>query len=50
MDTLMHYFEITAKKAATNTATEIRSSHFPKRLQSIIDAITVCINGQVFEI
>ena len=49
MDTLMHCFEITTKKAATNTATEIRSSHFPRNLQSIIDTITVFINGQVFD-
>jgi len=49
MDTLMHYFEITTTKAATNTATEIRSTFFPRNSASIIDTITVFINGQVFE-
>lgn len=49
IDTLMAYFEITTTKAATNTANEIRSSHFPRNSASIIDTITVFINGQVFE-
>ena len=49
MDTLMHYFEITTTKAGTNTATEIRASCFPRNSASIIDTITVFINGQVFE-
>jgi hypothetical protein len=49
MDTLMHYFEITSTKAGTNTATEIRASCFPRNSASIIDTITVFINGQVFE-
>jgi hypothetical protein len=49
MDTLMHYFEITTTKSGTNTATEIRSTFFPRNSASIIDTITVFINGQVFE-
>jgi len=49
VDTLMHYYEITTTKSGTNTATEIRSSHMPRNSASIIDTITVFINGQVFE-
>jgi hypothetical protein len=49
MDTLMKYFEITTTKAGTNTATDIRSSCFPRNSASIIDTITVFINGQVFQ-
>ncbi len=49
MDTLMHYFEITTTNAGTNTATEKRGSCFPRNSASIIDTITVFINGQVFE-
>jgi hypothetical protein len=49
MDTLMKYFEITTTKSATNTATEIRSTHFPRNSASIIDTISVFINGQSFE-
>ena len=49
MDTLMHYFEITSTKAGTNTAAEIRASCFPRNSATIIDTMTVFINGQVFE-
>ena len=49
MDTLMSYFEISTTRAGTNTATEIRASCFPRNSASIIDTITVFINGQVFE-
>jgi len=49
MDSLMHYFEVTTTRAGTNTATEIRSSFFPRNSASIIDTITIFINGQVFE-
>lgn len=49
MDTLMSYFEITSTKGGTNTATEIRASCFPRNSASVIDTITVFINGQVFE-
>ena len=49
MDTLMAYFEITTTKGGTNTANEIRASCFPRNSASIIDTITVFINGQVFE-
>ena len=49
MDTLMKYFEITTTNAGTNTATEKRASCFPRNSSSIIDTITVFINGQVFE-
>jgi hypothetical protein len=49
IDTLMKYFEITTTRSGTNTATEIRSSFFPRNSASIIDTLTVFINGQVFE-
>jgi hypothetical protein len=49
MDTLMHYFEIKTTHAGTNTAQEKRASCFPRNSASIIDTITVFINGQVFE-
>jgi hypothetical protein len=49
MDTLMHYFEITTTRAGTNGTNEIRSTHFPRNSASIIDTISVFINGQVFE-
>ena len=49
MDTLMKYFEVTTTKAGTNASSQIRSSYFPRNSASIIDTITVFINGQVFE-
>ena len=48
MDTLMHYFEFTSTAAQTGTATR-QGTHFPRNSASIIDTITVFINGQVFE-
>ena len=49
MDTLMKYFEVTTTKAGTMASSQIRSSYFPCNSASIIDTITVFINGQVFE-
>ena len=56
MDTLMHYFEFTSTRSGVNTATtpEVQGSFFPRdtsstSTSSIVDTITVFINGQVFE-
>jgi hypothetical protein len=48
MDTLMHSFEITTTAAQSASATR-RGTFFPRNGASIIDTITVFINGQVFE-
>jgi hypothetical protein len=48
MDTLMHYFEFTSTAAQTAASTR-QGTHFPRNSASIIDTITVFINGQVFE-
>jgi hypothetical protein len=48
MDTLMHYFEFTST-AAQSASTTRQGTHFPRNSASIIDTITVFINGQVFE-
>jgi hypothetical protein len=48
MDTLMHYFEFTSTLAQTGT-TLSSGTYFPRNSASIIDTITVFINGQVFE-
>lgn len=48
MDTLMHYFEFTSTLAQTGT-TLASGTYFPRNSASIIDTITVFINGQVFE-
>jgi hypothetical protein len=48
MDTLMHYFEFTSTAAQSASATR-QGTHFPRNSASIIDTITVFINGQVFE-
>ena len=48
MDTLMHYFEFTST-AAQSAASTRQGTHFPRNSASIIDTITVFINGQVFE-
>ena len=48
MDTLMHYFEFTSTVAASGT-TLSQGTYFPRNSASIIDVITVFINGQVFE-
>ena len=47
MDSLMHYFEFTSTAAATGTS--YQGTYFPRNSASIIDTITVFINGQVFE-
>ena len=49
MDTLMHYFEFTSTAAATGTGGVRQGTFFPRNSASIIDTITVFINGQVFE-
>jgi hypothetical protein len=48
MDTLMHYFEFTSTASQSGTSTR-QGTHFPRNSASIIDTITVFINGQVFE-
>lgn len=48
MDTLMHYFEFTSTVAASGT-TLSQGTYFPRNSASIIDTITVFINGQVYE-
>ena len=48
MDSLMHYFEFTSTLAGTGT-TLATGTYFPRNSASIIDTITVFINGQVFE-
>ena len=48
MDTLMKYFEFTSTAAQTAASTR-QGTHFPRNSASIIDTITVFINGQVFE-
>lgn len=48
MDTLMNYFEFTSTAAQSATATR-QGTHFPRNSASIIDTITIFINGQVFE-
>ena len=48
MDTLMHSFEITTTAAQSASATR-QGTFFPRNSASIIDTITVFINGQVFE-
>jgi hypothetical protein len=48
MDTLMHFFEFTSTASQSGTSTR-QGTHFPRNSASIIDTITVFINGQVFE-
>jgi len=48
MDTLMHYFEFSSTASQSGTATR-QGTFFPRNSASIIDTITVFINGQVFE-
>jgi hypothetical protein len=49
MDTLLHYFEFTSTAAASGTSSVRQGTFFPRNSASIIDTITVFINGQVFE-
>lgn len=50
MDTLMHYFEFTCTRSQTGgTGSTSQGTHFPRNSASIIDTITIFINGQVFE-
>ena len=49
MDTLLHYFEFTSTAAASGTSSHRQGTFFPRNSASIIDTITVFINGQVFE-
>lgn len=48
MDTLMNYFEFTSTASQSATSTR-QGTHFPRNSASIIDTITIFINGQVFE-
>ena len=49
MRTLLHYFEFSSTAAATGTGSVRQGTFFPRNSASIIDTITVFINGQVFE-
>lgn len=49
MDTLLHYLEFTSTAAATGSSSHRQGTFFPRNSASIIDTITVFINGQVFE-
>ena len=50
MDTLMKYFEFTSTTAGTSSAAVTRTgTFFPRNSASIIDTITVFINGTVYE-
>lgn len=49
MDTLMKYFEFTCTKSQTGGSSTSQGTHFPRNSASIIDTITIFINGQVFE-
>ena len=48
MDTLMHYFEFSSTAAQTGTSTR-QGTYFPRNSASIIDTLTIFINGQVYE-
>lgn len=49
MDTLTHYFEFTSTASASATGPLFQGTFFPRNSASIIDTITVFINGMVFE-
>jgi hypothetical protein len=49
MDTLTHYFEFTSTAAASGSSSHRQGTFFPRNSASIIDTITVFINGMVFE-
>jgi hypothetical protein len=46
--TLMKYFEFTSTASQTGSSTR-QGTHFPRNSASLIDTLTVFINGQVFE-
>lgn len=48
IETLMAYFEVSTKRSGSQGST-YRGSYFPRNSASIIDTLTVYINGQVFE-
>jgi hypothetical protein len=48
LDTLMKYFEFTSTASQSATSTR-QGTHFPRNSASIIDTLTIFINGQVFE-
>ena len=48
MDSLMHFFQFTST-AAQSAASTRQGTYFPRNSASIIDTITVFINGQVYE-
>jgi hypothetical protein len=49
MDTQMHYFEFSSKSTQIGASSTRQGFFFPRNSASIIDTITVFINGQVFE-
>ena len=49
MKTLTHYLEFTSTPAATGTGGVRQGTFFPRNSASIVDTITLFINGQVFE-
>jgi len=48
LDTLMKYFEFTSTASQSGTSTR-QGTHFPRNSASLIDTLTIFINGQVFE-
>jgi len=48
LDTLMKYFEFTST-AAQSAAAARQGTHFPRNSASLIDTLTIFINGQVYE-
>lgn len=48
LDTLMKYFQFTSTAAQSGTSTR-QGTHFPRNSASIIDTLTIFINGQVYE-
>lgn len=49
LDSLQKYFEFSSTAAATGTGGVRQGTFFPRNSASIIDTLTVFINGQVFE-
>ena len=49
METLTHYFEFTSTASASASGPLFQGTFFPRNSASIIDTITVFINGMVFE-
>jgi hypothetical protein len=49
LDSLTHFFEFTSTNAGTGTGSARTGTYFPRNSASIIDTITVFINGAVYE-